>query len=249
MGATGLAGVVNGRTTRQGLLVVLTIVLAGGAGAGAAGEAPPEEAASACGPSRALDVARRVQARYEAIHDLAADFEQTSHSVVLAGGSIGDAVPLRGKVIFAKPGRMRWSYVEPEPSLVLSDGQTLWIYDVGARQASRLPVERGFLAGAALQFLLGDGKLTESFEISAESCSGDTVKLDLMPRQPASYERLGLTADAGSGEIAETTIVDIFGNRTRIRFENMRVDLGPPDDVFRFEPPPGVEVIDLRSSR
>ncbi len=230
---------------RQVALIILSLLLAGRVGPVAADTAPPEVAGASCEEAHVLEVAQRIQTRYDAIRDLAADFEQTSRSALLAGAALADETPTRGQVIFAKPGRMKWSYVEPEPSLVVSDGVTLWIYDVAAKQASRLPVERGYLAGAALQFLLGDGKLVESFEISAEHCGEDVLELELLPRQPASYERLGLTADVATGEISQTAIVDIFGNYTRIRFENLRVDLAPSADVFRFEAPPGVDVIDL----
>jgi len=214
-------------------------------GAGQAAGAEPTAATPACSDERAVEVAKVVQARYDAIRDLEAEFEQSSRSAVLAGASLADVESTRGKVVFAKPGKMRWSYEEPEPSLVLSDGKTLWIYDVGAKQASKLPVDNGYLAGAALQFLLGEGDLVGTFQISALRCADDIVEIDLLPRAPASYERLGLTARTSDGLILETTISDLLGSRTTIRFARMRFDLSPPDATFSFEPPEGVEVIDL----
>jgi len=201
-----------------------------------------------CDDARALHVAKAIQAYYDGIRDLAADFEQTSQSVVLGGASLAEAETQRGKVVFAKPGKMRWSYEEPEPSLVVSDGKTLWIYDVGEKQASRLAVTSGYLAGAALQFLLGEGDLVATFEITALGCGEDSIVLDLLPLQAASYERLGLTAHLGTGQISDTTITDLFGNRTRIRFERVRVNLAPSAKLFTFDPPRGVDVIDLEAA-
>ena len=74
----------------------------------------------------------------------------------------------------------------------MSDGKVLWIYDIAGRQASKLIIDQGYLVGAALQFLLGDGKLVDAFEISALSCSDSKVELSLLPKAAASYERLGL---------------------------------------------------------
>lgn len=228
--------------------LVAAILLVGSPAA--AGEARTPDAAP-CGAERARAVVAAVQQRYEGITDLRADFVQTTESVVLAtgieAGEAGSSVS-RGRVRFAKPGRMRWEYREPEESLVVSDGSVLWIYEVGADQATRLPVDEGYLAGAALQFLLGEGDLAATFEIEPLGCEGDSVELDLHPREPASYERLGLTADAGTGLVTETAIVDLFGNRTRIRFENVTLDERPPEGTFRFVPPKGVEVIDLHES-
>ena len=57
-------------------------------------------------------------------------------------------------------------------------------------------------------------------------------------------ERLGLVADAKTGDILETSVVDLFGNVTVIRFSGMEVDESPPDETFTFDPPEGVELID-----
>jgi len=202
-----------------------------------------------CDDARTRSVVEIVQGRYEAMKGLAADFEQSTESVVLSMGDVGEGddapVTSRGHVVFSKPGRMRWAYREPQESYVISDGRTLWIHDVAARQVTRVPVGEEYLTGAALQFLLGDGKLSDTFEIEAAECSASAVALELRPRIPASYERLTMTADVASGLVSETSIVDLFGNRTRIRFRNIVVDPATSDGAFRFEPPAGVEIVDL----
>jgi outer membrane lipoprotein carrier protein len=201
------------------------------------------------GAACADEIAARVQDYYDSVRDFAADFEQTTHSVGFASALPGSAAPARGQMILAKPGKMRWSYTHPEASLVVSDGTTLWLYSPGLAEAQRLPVIRGYLNGAALQFLLGDGKLLEAFRISASGCGGDSrVELDLEPREPASYERLGLTVLAETGEVVATGIVDLFGNRTQISFEQVRRNQDPSPELFRFEPGPEVEVIDMGGS-
>lgn len=215
-----------------------------GAGSGPAATAAKDPALVAC----AENVARKVQSRYESIHDLRADFEQVTQSVSLGSGALADDSPVKGEVVFAKPGRMRWTYREPAPSVMVSDGRTLWLYDPVAKEASRLPVDRGYLSGAALQFLMGEGDVLETFEVVAEQCdpgSDAAVELELLPREPASYERMALRADPETGLIDETTIVDLFGNETTIRFSDVRTDTGVASGTFAFEPPDGVKVVDL----
>lgn len=227
------------------LLLALVVGVVGFAGPGSGSEdAPAPDAVdvdSACGER----VAALVQARYDRIRDLEAEFEQTTYSVTLGTGSVGSPEPSRGRVIFAKPGKMRWSYEHPEPSLVVSDGVTLWLYNVGLKEASRLSVTEGYLTGAALQFLLGEGRLLKEFAVAASGCGSGEVELELVPRAPASYDRLGLVALEGTGEIVSTTIVDLFGNQTRISFENLRTNLDPPAKTFVLDVPPDVEVIDV----
>jgi outer membrane lipoprotein carrier protein len=197
-------------------------------------------------PARAACITQaveRIQRRYESVRDLSADFEQTSRQVAL--GAAGGEARARGRVVFAKPGKMRWSYDEPEPSVVVSDGHWLWIYDPAHREVQKLPVGEGFLSGAAIQFLLGEGRIQRDFQVSALACSRERVELELVPREPASYEKLRVRSDPASGELLETTVVDLLGNVSQVAFHGMRTNLSPGDEVFRFEAEPGVRVIEL----
>ena len=216
------------------------------AGAGLASAQPAEPAASGAAPPPEACVTRAVesiQRRYEAVRDLSADFVQTTRSVAL--GEAGSVASSRGTVVFAKPGKMRWSYQEPEPSLVVSDGHWLWIYDPAHQEVQKLTVGEGFLSGAAIQFLLGEGEIRRDFEVTALACSDAKVELVLVPRRDASYEKLRVRSDPKTGELLETTVTDLFGNVTQIAFSGMRTNLGPGDELFRYRAPPGVRVIEL----
>jgi outer membrane lipoprotein carrier protein len=217
-------------------LAALVVGLALAASASADGAAAP--AACVDGAIEALE------RRYGALSDLHARFEQTTRSVAL-GASAGATQSASGSVWFAKPGRMRWAYDEPEPSLVVSDGETLWIYDPREREVQRLPVGEGFLSGAAIQFLLGEGEIRRSFRVEAEACDATAAQLTLLPREPASYERLGIRADPRSGDVLETRIVDLLGNETRVRFSGIEANRKPSAGVFQFEVPEGVRVIEV----
>jgi outer membrane lipoprotein carrier protein len=195
----------------------------------------------------AADVAGRVQRRYEKVRDLAADFEQTTQRVSL-GNAPADALVAKGEVLFGKPGKMRWSYTSPEPSLVVSDSSTLWIYDPQAREVQKLPLGAGHLSEAGVQFLLGDGKLQDEFSVSASGCSSPTVTLGLAPKREAQYQQLEMRVDRKSGVVRETTVIDLFGNRTTIAFDELRENTGPAADLFVFTPPEGVRVISLPSA-
>jgi len=122
----------------------------------------------------AARTATRVQKRYEGVRDLQANFTQTTRP---AGALPSAPTHAKGRLVFAKPGKMRWSYEEPEPSLVVSDGTTLWIYDPAFEEVQRLPVGEGLLSGAAIQFLLGDGDIFRAFQVKALHCGETSVEL------------------------------------------------------------------------
>jgi chaperone LolA len=196
-------------------------------------------------PGCADAVAARVQRRYESVKDLAAKFDQTTRLASLGADASSGSSESKGTVVFAKPGRMRWEYTEPDASLVVSDGKTLWIYDPAAKEVQRFPAGGGFLSGVAVQFLVGEGDLQRDFRVKVADCAQPEVVLELTPKQDATYEKIELVAGRESGEVRETRIFDLVGNVTKIVFRDLQTNLGPAPSTFAFEPPPGVKVIDL----
>ena len=185
-----------------------------------------------------------LQRRYESAKDLRAEIVQTTRSVAL-GANASQQMTSKGTVVFAKPGKMRWSYEEPEPSLVVSDGETLWIYDPTFREAQKLPATEGYLSGAAIQFLLGEGAIERDFEISALGCEAATAELSLQPRKPSSYEKLHVVVNPQTGDLLKTTVFFVLGNVTEVAFFNIERDVNPAASLFRFDPPADVRVIEL----
>jgi outer membrane lipoprotein carrier protein len=240
---TGMNGIL-----RSGLALALCWAAAGAAGAN--GTAEPAADAGAARPPACLErTVDAIQARYESVRDFSARFEQTTRPAH-TGASAAQPVASRGRVVVAKPSRMRWSYETPEPSLVVSDGETLWIYDPGFGEAQRLPVDEGFLSGAAVQFLLGQGDMRREFAISlVGSCAAERVELELVPREPASYEKLRVVASPVTGDLARTEVHDLLGNVTVVAFSQLEFNRDPPAATFRFDPPDGVTVVDLSDGR
>lgn len=222
--------------------VLLAILLAAQP---ALGEDPAEAPAPVADPTCAASATQKVQDRYDGVSDLAGFFVQQTRNVAFGGAS--EPVAASGRVLFAKPGRMRWEYEKPEPSLVVSDGAVLWIYDPVAGEAQKLTVDAAYLSGAAIQFLIGDGKILDSFEVTAHECSEARAELELRPREASTYERIDLAVDLDTGWILATTVHDLFGNRTEVAFSELRANEGAPAERFRFDPPEGVRVLSLET--
>lgn len=232
---------------RRHLLAVaafLAGLASGGSAAGGDPETPQPTAEPGSPEGCAEGVAARVQAYYDGVRDLRAGFRQSTRSAVF-GGASGLEQPAAGTVEFAKPGRMRWIYTEPEPSEVVSDGSTLWIYDPIAREVQVLQVGEAFLSAAAIQFLLGSGRILETFRVAADDCEAASVYLVLTPLQASSYERLEMEVDRDSGVIARTVVLDVLGNRTEVAFDDVAVNQDPEPARFVFQVPEGVRELRL----
>ena len=180
----------------------------------------------------------RLQQRYESTRTLSMDFRQTVESTTLA-----TPLTTHGTVAFEKPNRMRWNYAAPDEQVIVGDGDTLWIYQPADKQVIKAPLGEAFRATTPVTFLAGLGKLERDFETSLDRDEPDRWLVRLVPRQDAGIGTLRLTVLKKDAAIAEAQIVDPLGTTTRIAFSNERRNVPLDAALFRFTPPPGVDVI------
>lgn len=231
-------------------LAVAVVVLVAGLAAAARAETDThaDEDAAAQGAANADGCMARaveaIQRRYEGVRDISARFVQTTRPVAV-GSRAQEPESSRGRVVLAKPGKMRWAYEEPQESLVVSDGETLWLYDPEFGEVQKLPMAEGFLSGAAAQFLLGAGELRRDFTVTALACGPEEARLELVPREPATYEKIVLDADPRTGDVRRSRVVDLLGNVSTVEFHDVERNRDPAPETFRFDPPEGVKVIEI----
>ena len=153
--------------------------------------------------------------------------------------------PARGRVAILRPGRFRWEYTEPEPQLLLADGKRLWNYDRLLDQVSVTPQEEALVGSPAL--LLSDAAPpSKTFIVYRIGARDDLEWYALEPRNADSQfslVRLGFDISDEQPMLREMELTDNFDQRTRIRFEHVRINEPIDPDLFRFRPPPGVDVI------
>lgn len=151
-----------------------------------------------------------------------------------------------GRVWLKRPDRFRWQYGGDFPELVVGDGEQIWIYDEMLEQVT---VKSQAAAGmdSPLALLTEPGRLDEAYEVRDAGTMADAQLLELRSRSPeAEFERflLGLADDRPVLIVME----DAFGLRTEIRFEDIERNPALEEGLFRFEPPPGVDVIGALST-
>ena len=206
------------------------------------GRAQPP-ASSPTPPALTLDqVIQKVQAHYQALKTYQVEFDQELYSAsqarVISKG--------QGVVIYKKPSKMVWHYDVPEDHFYITDGNTLYDYAPADKEAYVMPVKDALYKS----FLLGLGDLKKEFEISFHSgrpkTSDGLYQLDLVPRDQEERQALGtitLYLDPQSFQVKNTEMVDALGNRNHVVFKNPKENPDLPDSLFKFSPPPGVNVI------
>ena len=183
-----------------------------------------------------------VQKRYDAVRDLRASFVQKSFSPAL-----DKETEAHGTVVVQRPGKMRWEYSAPDGRVIVLDGSAIKIWNPAEKQMQIAGLAKSGVSPTALSFLMGQGKLSESFEASALGEPGRSERgLLLKPKGDAGFESLALWLDPKTLQLRESVVVDLFGNRTRVRFDDVAENAGVPASSFDLATPPGAEVIDLR---
>jgi outer membrane lipoprotein carrier protein len=221
---------------RLALLALCGVLVASGPGDVAEPTKPPDE------PLEAASLIEAIETRYQGVRDLRAHFEQESHVA-----SLGRTERSTGNVLIQRPGRMRWEYGDPEPRVIAVDGDVVRIYAPGDRQLQVAPLAQGGLSPTALDFLLGRGSLRGNFAVERlGKGEGDDLGLRLRPRGDDGFESLELWVAPGTHQIRASILTDLFGNRTHIRFIEVKENSGVGENAFTVSVPEGTDVIDLR---
>ena len=180
------------------------------------------------------------RSRLAEVTDLRARFRQTSHLVASGLDTVA-----AGTVELASNGRMRWLYEGDDPQQIISDGETLWFYQI--RDSTVLRRELASLPPAsrlALDMLGGFVGVEEHFTLT--SC--DPGCLELVPQQSQpDLSRLQVVLGEGQQLVRSVTTEDALGNRTRVEFSEVEIDPRLPAEHFLFEPPAGVQVLDMEA--
>jgi outer membrane lipoprotein carrier protein len=181
----------------------------------------------------------RLQAFYAETQALEADFRQK-----VAGPEGGVQERSSGRVWIQRPDRFRWDYRKPFPQLIVANGRTVKFYDPEMEQVTVRSYSRG-MGHTPSMVLAGGGDLERHFRVEDEGASGALAWVKLVPREPgeAGFQqaRVGLAADPV--RVVRFQFTDAFGNRTRIRFDDIRLNPSLAADRFQFEAPPGTDIL------
>lgn len=158
-----------------------------------------------------------------------------------------------GTVYFRRPGQMRWEYESPEKKLFLVDGKTVWFYVPYDRSVTKSPVKESSDWRTPLALLTGKADLARLCEridvVDEQGLPPEHVVLRCIPKQQqgqrgdAEYTEVRLEMDRSSGELARIQIRQPGGIELEYRFGNWVTDLPLSSELFRFQVPMGVAIV------
>ncbi|HJU06594.1 MAG TPA: outer membrane lipoprotein carrier protein LolA [Nitrospiraceae bacterium] len=193
------------------------------------------------------DVVKKLQARYEQTKDLQADFQQLTRIE-------GFATPLTssGRVSIKKPGLLRWDYLDPNVEEIYVNRDEVMMYVPEHQQVLVGKLTQMAASQAPLQLLQGVAKIDEQFEVEptkgGERGDGGLPLITLIPKAGESETakgigRIVLEVQPKTYFIKAVSIHEISGNISTFQFGNLKPNTGLKPDLFKFDVPPGVEVV------
>jgi len=204
--------------------------------------------ASAAAPAPAHDpLLVSLQRKLDSLSTLSGRFEQSLESATLGRSRVE-----RGKFSMKRPGLMRWEYESPERKLAIVDGVHTWLYLPDDAEAYRGSAAELKEAGAAALLLTGKARLTSGYtarrlapgDLPAAGAAG-TVAIELKSTgTSAEPVTLTLAIDAERLHIRMLVVTGEMQDRMVFRFHDLIENRPLEAALFRFEPPPGVEVIE-----
>ena len=186
-------------------------------------------------------IVNAIQKNYQSVRTFQAGFEQKSFVNMINRTEIA-----QGNVQIKKPGKMKWVYNDPDPQVLISNQKNLWLYSLEDKQATKMPVESVYSSNTPALFLAGEGILTNIFNVTEVITGKNIYTVTLSPKEAKSdLNRLILRANKNNYQIIGVTVYDDLGNKTQIKFKNIRINEQIAESIFDFKVPAGVEIQDF----
>jgi outer membrane lipoprotein carrier protein len=153
-----------------------------------------------------------------------------------------------GSFEFLRPGRFKFHYKKPFEQIIVADGETLWLHDLDLNQVTQRK-QSAVLANtpAALIASASDlGAFRNDFTLeAAPDAEGLAWVLATPKAKDAQIKsvRVGFKTGTASPELAQLEILDNFGQRSVIKFSNLKTNQGPAAAAFAFKPPAGADIL------
>lgn len=163
------------------------------------------------------------------------------------GGTGPERTHFKGKAVVQRPRALWLRQTAPEEELIVSDGERVWMYTPRFHQVVvsswTAAVQRMPLLTAVTGWGQAFAALEERYLVTLEPAMDGQYILRCRARQAQDTTRLRFWL-AGRDLLPERSEVEDDGVRITVTFRGLKTTDAVDQQLFRFVPPPGVQVID-----
>ncbi len=152
-----------------------------------------------------------------------------------------------GKLFIKRPGMMRWEYETPEKQIILTDGDSLWIFRPDDNQVMTGSAPAYFGNGKGASFLSDVRVIRKQFDVNIEkTVDPEVYRLKMIPKE----KKLDITAvhlaiRKDTFEVNWIATYNSYEDETLILLTNVQFNQNIDDAVFRFQIPEGADIVQL----
>jgi len=148
----------------------------------------------------------------------------------------------RGDFAMARPGKLVWNTLDPFPQHLITDGETLWLYDPDLEQVSVQAVGDSLKQTPAV-IISGDlAQIEADFDVTTKTLDAQTQSFNLRPKRSSEYfQRLTLVFT--EGQLTSMQLLDGFGQDTQFELSDLSFNQALADQLFTFTAPAGTDVL------
>ena len=149
-----------------------------------------------------------------------------------------------GDFAFQRPGQFKFIYTKPFEQTIVADGRTVWLYDVDLNQVTQRK-QADALGSTPAAILASANDLAGLKKDFALKAAPDVDGMQWVEATPKAADgqlksvRVGFTGDT----LTAMDILDGFGQRSVIRFNNLQVLPSLPAGSFKFDVPVGADIM------
>ncbi|MFT6141912.1 MAG: outer membrane lipoprotein carrier protein [Psychromonas sp.] len=147
----------------------------------------------------------------------------------------------RGTLAISRPGKFRWEVLMPEEELIVSNGQTMWMYSPFIEQVTLLNLSDA-IQGTPFILLSGANesqwadyqvnKINDQFTVNNIA---DTVQ-----------DRSFIFEFNNSGQVSKFVVIEALGQRSEFKLNHKALAKPWPETFFDFKIPADVDIDDQR---
>ncbi|MBS1867697.1 MAG: outer membrane lipoprotein carrier protein LolA [Acidobacteria bacterium] len=160
-----------------------------------------------------------------------------------------------GIAYFRRPGKMRWEYASPEKNLFVVDGKFAWFYVPADRTVSRVAAKQSEDWRTPLALLAGEMKVSRvcaKVELADSQPSNPALArvacvirgTEKDVKSAAPHDTAYFEIVRSTGELDKVVVASPSGVRMEMRFSNWKFDPPAGEQLFQFQPPKGVAIVD-----
>lgn len=183
-------------------------------------------------------IKRRLMKKLAAFEFFSANFKQ---QVLDADGN--ELQNAFGILAVKKPNLVHWKTAEPDESLIISDGSTLWFFDPFVEQVSAYLLEKALMNTPILLLTSSDPTLWQHYSVSSLDENNYLIHANDVNAQVKTLE---LRFEENSNMFESFTILDATGQLSIFKLSQFDVINSPENSLFTFEIPEGIELDDQR---